>query len=419
MAFQTNVQAPDMVSLALNLMQMKRQADLEERRMALEEAKMQAEQRAAELQARRDNIEWGLNIQKSAAELDAKRQEMGGGLAPSLGVVMDPAATGEEQRAAGSNYANSLMQRAQILAGFDENGYPNPVRGEDLNALGNIASGTLGVENAKARNTPTLDWEYRENGDKRRVIVGPGGKMTPVPGAVWVPPKSGVTVNVGGEGLDLNQIATASREERKAFQEKIAPFEALDNAKATLESFRAMADKDGNLPYEAAQFVSSDVMAAMRAEALNEGDVKRLTAVGLWNAAKGVFNIPPQMTVRQTDTLVKILDARSRAREPKRRAIIKEGAYRAKSFGFDPRLIIGEYADESKPKPKDSSASVKSQGTPGILPPMTGSDKVRIEGKLRKILGIPRGAEVPAVMILDAWKTENGQGSPQGTLEGK
>ena len=213
MAFQTNVQAPDMVSLALNLMQMKRQADLEERRMALEEAKMQAEQRAAELQARRDNIEWGLNIQKSAAELDAKRQEMGGGLAPSLGVVMDPAATGEEQRAAGSNYANSLMQRAQILAGFDENGYPNPVRGEDLNALGNIASGTLGVENAKARNTPTLDWEYRENGDKRRVIVGPGGKMTPVPGAVWVPPKSGVTVNVGGEGLDLNQIATASREQ--------------------------------------------------------------------------------------------------------------------------------------------------------------------------------------------------------------
>jgi len=171
--------------------------------------------------------------------------------------------------------------------------------------------------------------------------------MTPVPGAAWVPPRAGVTVNVGGEdGLDLNQVVAASRDERRDFVARMEPFEAIRRAQSSIKNVRAMAGKDGLLPQQASQIIASDAMAALRPEALNEGDVARLTAVGLWNKINARLGLPPQMTVGQLDTLSRMINDKAKDAAPRRKALIRESIYRAKQFGFDPRLIIGEYADD-------------------------------------------------------------------------
>lgn len=127
MAFQTNVQAPDMVSLALNLMQMKRQADLEERKMALDEARLQAEQRRQEIQDHRDSIQWGLDMQRQGLEIDNAKREAGlkatADLAGPLSIVLDPAATQPEQSMAAQSYLPQLMDRAKAM---------DPTGGADL-----------------------------------------------------------------------------------------------------------------------------------------------------------------------------------------------------------------------------------------------------------------------------------------------
>lgn len=339
-------QQPDLVSLALNLMQMKRDNELAQRKMALEEFK-------AKSTAKFDQAKSIMEIVKLGREMAASEAESGAALAPSLSVATDANAPAEDQAAAARAYLPRLMQEAQFRAGPDK-----PVTGDILNQIGNEAAAAGAISRSASRSEPKLDWEYDAQGNKRRVIVGEGGKMTPVPGAVWVPPKAGVTVNVGGkDGLNLNQIATASSRERDAFIQRMAPFEAIDRARTTMKNVRAMADKNGILPQQATQIIASDAMAALRPEALNEGDVARLTAVGMWNKALARVGLPPQMTVDQLDTLARMIKDKAREAAPKRKAIIEDARFRAEQFGFSPRLILGEYAtgsaaSESQTRPK-------------------------------------------------------------------
>ena len=336
-------QQPDLVGLALNLMQMKRDRELDERKLALEEFKAQQMAQSNAIQAQRDDIKWQLDIQRSAMDLDEKMVGREKALAPTMNAANDPRLDNSTRQTAANQFVRGLNQ--QIAAGRDPE----------------MVGGNVGAEAATMRAkdlsaAPNLDWEYDSAGNKRRVIVGEGGQMTPVPGAVWVPPKAGVTVNVGGDGaLDLNQVVAASRDERRDFVERMAPFEAIEKAQSTMKNVRAMADKNGVLPQQASQIIASDAMAALRAEALNEGDVARLTAVGLWNKAYAVLGLPPTMTVEQLDTLSKMLDDKAREAIPKRKSLIKEASFRAKQFGFDPRLVLGEYADN----PRAGSGSSK------------------------------------------------------------
>lgn len=335
MAFQGAQNQPDLVGLALNLMQMRRDRELAERKMALEEFKAKSAAEAAQQSARLDAIKLGRELQKSS-------QEAGAALGPSLATAIDENAPAGDQAAAARSFLPALWREAQFRVGPGM-----PVTGDVLNQIGNEAAAAGALSRSAARAEPKLDWEYDEEGNKRRVVVGEGGQMTPVPGAVWVPPKAGVTVNVGGDkGLDLNQIATASRAERQAFREQMAPFEAFDRAITTMRNVRRMADKDGVLPQQASQIIASDAMAALRPEALNEGDVARLTAVGVWNKALARIGLPPQMTVEQLDTLSQMIKDKAKEAEPKRKAIIEDARFRAKEFGFSPRLILGEYYSE-------------------------------------------------------------------------
>lgn len=355
MAFQ-GTQQPDLIGLALNLMQMRRQNELNDRRLALDEFKAKADAEAAREKGRLEAIKLGREMAGSAATAGAS-------LGPSLATATDQGAPAEDQAAAARAYLAGLQQEAQFRAGPGMR-----VTGDILNQVGNEAASSNALARSASRAEPKLDWEYDKEGNKRRVIVGEGGKMTPVPGAVWVPPKAGVTVNVGGkDGLDLNQVATASRAERDAFRQQMVPFESFDRARTTMRNVRKMADENGILPQAASQIIASDAMAALRPEALNEGDVARLTQVGIWNKALARIGLPPQMTVEQLDTLAKMINDKAREAEPKRRAIIKDARKRAKYFGFPPDLILGEYTD-GIPSLPNTTPSAGSNGSVRIAP---------------------------------------------------
>lgn len=332
MAFQGN-KGPDLVSLALNIMQMKRDREFEERRLAIEEFKAQNDARLAQ----NKNI---LEMMKLARETAGTEKKASAELAPTLSIAADDAAPMADRAAAARAYLPGLMQEAQFRAGPG-----NQVTGDILNQVGNEAAAASAVTRATAQ--PNLDWEYDSAGNKRRVKVAADGSMTPVPGAVWVPPKAGVTVNnvLGGSGFTPKQLADVSGTEQVRFQERMKPYEALDRAQATMRNVRKMADKNGVLPQQASQIIASDAMAALRPEALNEGDVARLTAVGMWNKALARVGLPPQMTVDQLDTLSKMIDDKAKGASAKRRAIIKDAVFRAEEFKINPRLIIGDYAD--------------------------------------------------------------------------
>lgn len=181
------------------------------------------------------------------------------------------------------------------------------------------------------------------------------------------PVQSGPLVNIEGDSLDMNQIATASRAERQSFVERMAPFEMLDRAQTTMRNVRAMADQNGVLPQQASQIIASDAMAALRPEALNEGDVARLTAVGLWNKALARLGLPPQMTVDQLDTLTRMIEDKAREAAPKRRALIEDGRFRAEQFGFAPRLILGEYEGKAEEASSGPPSGFKQHPTvPGL-----------------------------------------------------
>jgi hypothetical protein len=196
----------------------------------------------------------------------------------------------------------------------------------------------FGAQKAGARPVQVM-----RNGQPTYVSPEDAIGMEPVPRAPLV--------TVGDNGLDLNQIAGTSRAERASFVEQMKPFEAYDRARATITNVRSMADARGVLPQQASQIIASDVMAALRPEALNEGDVARLTAVGLWNKALSAVGLPPEMTVAQLDTLARMVEDKAKQAEPKRRALIDDGRYRAEQFGFDPRLIIGDYAVPQRQAP--------------------------------------------------------------------
>lgn len=171
-----------------------------------------------------------------------------------------------------------------------------------------------------------------------------------------------VEINNGPGGLDMNQIATASRAERQAFLAAMVPFESFDRARSTMRNVRNMADERGVLPQQASQIIASDAMAALRPEALNEGDVARLTAVGLWNKINAAIGLPPQMTVEQLDTLARMIEDKAREAEPKRQALIEDGRFRAQQFGFDPRLILGDYATQGQRPTQPTPAAPPSTG---------------------------------------------------------
>lgn len=197
----------------------------------------------------------------------------------------------------------------------------------------------------------------------KAVMTPEGPKYVPVEEASGMTPFSPGLVNIHNapSGLDPNQVATASRAERASFMASMAPFEAFDRAKTTMRNVRGMADEKGILPQQASQIIASDAMAALRPEALNEGDVARLTAVGLWNKINAAIGLPPQMTVEQLDTLSKMIEDKAREAEPKRKALIEDGRFRAQTFQFDPRLILGEYTDW---KPVGAQVSPTSAPTP-------------------------------------------------------
>lgn len=73
MAFQGAQNQPDLVGLALNLMQMRRDRELAERKMALEEGRLRFDQQQSAIQAARDAEDWKL----AKMEREAKLKEQG------------------------------------------------------------------------------------------------------------------------------------------------------------------------------------------------------------------------------------------------------------------------------------------------------------------------------------------------------
>lgn len=285
------------------------------------------------------------------------------------GTVGDPMAGPMALQSIQQNAMANEMQRRQ-LASMEESPTQRAIRESEENAR--LYRMRL---DEKLRNTPMSDPNYREAWAARYPLAyGKQAFAAPKAGGrplqvmrdgrpTYVAPEDAIgmepvprapLVTVGDNGLDLNQIAGTSRAERASFVEAMKPFEAYDRARATITNVRSMADARGVLPQQASQIIASDVMAALRPEALNEGDVARLTAVGLWNKALSAVGLPPEMTVAQLDTLARMVEDKAKQAEPKRRALIDDGRYRAQQFGFDPRLIIGDYAvpQQSAPAPR-------------------------------------------------------------------
>lgn len=165
MAFQSNVQAPDMVSLALNLMQMKRQQELEDRKLAMQESQMQMEQKRAAIQDYRDSVMFDLQSQEKGLAIDNAKREAGlkatGDLAEPLSIVMDPSAPPAEQSMAAQSYLPQLMSRAQALdptGGADLGRYLNQA---GVEAGGMVASSMAGERKTIAAKESDLSLEEK------------------------------------------------------------------------------------------------------------------------------------------------------------------------------------------------------------------------------------------------------------------
>lgn len=116
MAFQSNVQAPDLVGLALNLMQMKRDRELQERKLALEEQRMRFDQQQAALQAERDAVTFKLDVREREAALadsgiqrDTTQRTNEMGMGQTLDLVNDAKAT-DDQRYAAARQIDQFVQ---------------------------------------------------------------------------------------------------------------------------------------------------------------------------------------------------------------------------------------------------------------------------------------------------------------------
>lgn len=120
MAFQGAQNQPDLVGLALNLMQMRRDRELAERKMALEEGRLRFDQQQSAIQAARDAEDWRLTKLEREAALkeqgvsfagaqDKLEQGLGGQL---LGIVNDPMATPADRHSAARRFDLFVQQQA-------------------------------------------------------------------------------------------------------------------------------------------------------------------------------------------------------------------------------------------------------------------------------------------------------------------
>ena len=129
MAFK-GTQGPDLVSLALNIMQMKRDREFEDRRLSLEEFKAQEAARTNAIQARRDDLTFGLDMKEREAKLreagvslDSTLRDNEMKMGPTLDLVNDPMAAPDQRYAAARQFdqfvqsQGSQFQRAPEVVG--------------------------------------------------------------------------------------------------------------------------------------------------------------------------------------------------------------------------------------------------------------------------------------------------------------
>lgn len=121
MAFQGQ-QGPDMISLALNLMQMRRENEFNERKFKLEEAKLAQQAQLDAIQAQRDQAEWILKMQKDQLDLDSSKLDFDNtmterekALAPTLNAANDPRLGMSAQQTAANQFVRGIEE--QIAAG--------------------------------------------------------------------------------------------------------------------------------------------------------------------------------------------------------------------------------------------------------------------------------------------------------------
>jgi hypothetical protein len=123
-AFKTNTQPPDMVSLALHLMQSRRDRELEERKLSLQEAKLAQDARLAAIQEQRDSRLFELDLKEreatlkeSGISLDNAVTEKEMGMGQSLEAVNNPALDPGSRHAA----ARAIDMFVQSQAGQGRN----------------------------------------------------------------------------------------------------------------------------------------------------------------------------------------------------------------------------------------------------------------------------------------------------------
>ena len=119
MAFK-GTQGPDLVSLALNIMQMKRDREFEERRLSLEEFKAQESARANAIKAQRDSIDFELLLQERRAalkekliSLDTTQRTNEMNMGPTLDLVNDPMAAPDQRYAAARQFDQFVQSQGK------------------------------------------------------------------------------------------------------------------------------------------------------------------------------------------------------------------------------------------------------------------------------------------------------------------
>lgn len=119
MAFQGN-NGPDLVSLALNIMQMKRDREFEDRRLALEEFKAQEAARTNAIQAQRDALDFDLSMKEREAKLkeagislDATQRKNEMNMGSTLDLVNDPMAAPDQRYAAARQFDQFVQSQGK------------------------------------------------------------------------------------------------------------------------------------------------------------------------------------------------------------------------------------------------------------------------------------------------------------------
>lgn len=143
MAFQGQQQGPDMISLALNLMQMRRDNEFQERKFKLEEAKLAQQAQMDAIQAQRDQAEWLLGMQKSQLDLDNAMSERERALAPTLNAANDMRLSPTDRQTAANQFVRGIEE--QIASGRS----PTMVGGNAGAEAAAMRAGALDVRDVK------------------------------------------------------------------------------------------------------------------------------------------------------------------------------------------------------------------------------------------------------------------------------